>query len=92
MRFQLGQADKFRAGLIRSGAWMDHIPTMMRECLPPEIAICRTSSRRSTPTATRVGAAGLWQFMRATGRRFMRIDHVVDERFDPYSRRVRRRC
>jgi len=37
------------------------------------------------PTAySRVGAAGLWQFMRSTGRRYMRIDAVVDERMDPY--------
>ena len=31
-----------------------------------------------------VGAAGLWQFTRSTGRRFMQIDHVVDERRDPF--------
>ncbi|HAG71572.1 MAG TPA: hypothetical protein DCL66_05160, partial [Gammaproteobacteria bacterium] len=29
-------------------------------------------------------AAGMWQFTRATGQRFMRIDHIVDERMDPY--------
>jgi membrane-bound lytic murein transglycosylase D len=33
---------------------------------------------------SRVGASGLWQFTRATGRRFMRIDRSVDERMDPY--------
>tara|TARA_R110001592_G_scaffold97389_3_gene278946 strand:- start:2073 stop:3734 length:1662 start_codon:yes stop_codon:yes gene_type:complete len=27
----------------------------------------------------------MWQFMRATGQRFMRIDHIVDERMDPYT-------
>ena len=26
----------------------------------------------------------MWQFTRSTGRRFMRIDHVMDERMDPY--------
>jgi membrane-bound lytic murein transglycosylase D len=26
----------------------------------------------------------MWQFMRSTGRRFLRIDAVVDERLDPY--------
>tara|TARA_B110000459_G_scaffold199459_1_gene246171 strand:- start:418 stop:2163 length:1746 start_codon:yes stop_codon:yes gene_type:complete len=30
-------------------------------------------------------AAGMWQFTRATGQRFMRIDHIVDERMDPYT-------
>jgi membrane-bound lytic murein transglycosylase D len=30
-------------------------------------------------------AAGMWQFLRATGQRFMRIDNIVDERMDPYA-------
>src|SRR5581483_2034923 len=34
---------------------------------------------------SKVGAAGIWQFMPATGRRFMRVDHLVDERRDPIS-------
>ena len=33
---------------------------------------------------SKVGAAGLWQFMRSTGRRYMRIDSAVDERLDPF--------
>jgi membrane-bound lytic murein transglycosylase D len=32
---------------------------------------------------SKAGAAGIWQFMPATGRRFMRIDTLVDERRDP---------
>jgi len=37
------------------------------------------------PTAySKVGAAGLWQFMRGTGRRYMRVDDAVDERMDPF--------
>jgi len=33
---------------------------------------------------SKAGAAGLWQFIRSTGRRFLRIDRAVDERLDPY--------
>jgi len=29
-------------------------------------------------------AAGMWQFTRPTGQRFMRIDNIIDERMDPY--------
>ncbi|MGI9257846.1 MAG: LysM peptidoglycan-binding domain-containing protein, partial [Gammaproteobacteria bacterium] len=37
------------------------------------------------PTAySRVGAAGMWQFTRSTGLRYMRIDHIIDERRDPF--------
>jgi membrane-bound lytic murein transglycosylase D len=31
-----------------------------------------------------VAAAGLWQFMPATARQYMRVDHVIDERMDPF--------
>ena len=30
-----------------------------------------------------VGALGMWQFMRATGRQYMRVDRSIDERRDP---------
>lgn len=86
IRFQLGQADKFRAGIIRSGAYKPHILATLREMnLPLEIAHLPHVESSYTPTIySRVGAAGLWQFTRSTGRRFMRVDHVVDERLDPY--------
>src|SRR5439155_18317292 len=40
IRFQLGQADRFRAGLIRSGAWETHIAeTLANLGLPAELAV-----------------------------------------------------
>jgi membrane-bound lytic murein transglycosylase D len=86
LRFQLGQADKFRAGVIRSGAWRDHIAEVLEDHdLPPELAALPHVESSFTPWAySRVGASGLWQFTRSTGSRFMRIDHVVDERRDPH--------
>ncbi len=85
LRFQLGQADKFRAGLIRAGAWIGQIRAMLRERgLPVELAALPHVESSFNPEAwSKVGAAGLWQFTRSTGRRFMRVDHVVDERMDP---------
>jgi len=32
---------------------------------------------------SRVGASGIWQFMRSTARRYMRMDRSADERNDP---------
>jgi membrane-bound lytic murein transglycosylase D len=86
LRFQLGQADKFRAGVIRSGAYLDHIQAILRDMnLPAEIAHLPHVESSFTPDIySRIGAAGLWQFTSATGRRFMRVDQVVDERLDPY--------
>ena len=86
LRFQLGQSDKFRAGIIRSGAYIGHIRATLDELgLPMQIAALPHVESSYTPHAySKVGAAGLWQFTRSTGRRFMRVDHVVDERLDPY--------
>jgi membrane-bound lytic murein transglycosylase D len=86
VRFQLGQADRFREGLIRSGTWERHVQeTLRREGLPPELSALPHVESSFNPRATsKVGAAGLWQFMRSTGKRWLRIDGTVDERLDPY--------
>ncbi len=84
-RFQRGQSDKFREGLIRSGMWKPYILEVLDKMdLPREIsALPHVESSFNHKAYSKVGAAGMWQFMRSTGRRFMRVDHVVDERMDP---------
>ncbi|HEV7607203.1 MAG TPA: LysM peptidoglycan-binding domain-containing protein [Steroidobacteraceae bacterium] len=86
IRFQLGQADRFREGLIRSSSWATHIAeTFANQGLPPELAVLpHVESSFNAAAYSKVGAAGLWQFMRSTGRRYMRVDDAVDERLDPY--------
>jgi membrane-bound lytic murein transglycosylase D len=86
LRFQLGQSNRFREGLVRSGAWASHIRASFEAMgLPPELAALPHVESSFNPAAwSKVGAAGMWQFMRSTGRRYMRIDHVVDERMDPF--------
>jgi len=86
VRFQLGQADRFREGVVRSGRWEAHIRrTLEQNGVPPELAALPHVESSYNPEAySRVGAAGIWQFMRSTARRFMRVDGVVDERFDPW--------
>jgi membrane-bound lytic murein transglycosylase D len=86
VRFQLGQSDRFRAGLMRAGAWETHIEEVLENMgLPAEIAALPHVESSFDPSAySKVGAAGLWQFIRSTGRRFLRIDAAVDERLDPF--------
>jgi membrane-bound lytic murein transglycosylase D len=86
VRFQLGQADRFRAGLIRAGGYEAHIAETLADMgLPAELAALPHVESSFDPNArSKAGAAGLWQFTRSTGRRFMRIDATVDERMDPY--------
>ncbi|MGA3157305.1 MAG: transglycosylase SLT domain-containing protein [Steroidobacteraceae bacterium] len=86
VRFQLGQSDRFRAGLQRSGAWETKIAeTLANLGLPAELAALPHVESSFDPQArSKAGAFGLWQFMGSTGRRFLRIDRVVDERLDPF--------
>ncbi len=86
VRFQQGLADRFHAGLIRSGLWRDHILAAMRSAGVPEelVALPHVESSFDPNARSFVGAAGLWQFTSGTGRRYLRIDQAVDERRDPY--------
>jgi membrane-bound lytic murein transglycosylase D len=90
VRFQLGQADRFQEGLVRSGAWREEIKRIFkRQGLPEELALLpHVESSFNTYAYSKVGAAGMWQFMRSTGKRYLRIDNVVDERLDPYKASV----
>lgn len=86
VRWQLGQSNRFLAGLQRSGAYREHINEIIREKnLPKELVVLPHVESSWNPSAySSASAAGMWQFGRATGQRFMRIDHIVDERMDPY--------
>ncbi|MEO0421090.1 MAG: LysM peptidoglycan-binding domain-containing protein [Pseudomonadota bacterium] len=86
LRFQLGQANRFREGLARSGRYLDHIRAEFAALgLPEELALLpHVESSYNAGARSHAAAVGMWQFTRSTGRRFMQVDHVVDERLDPY--------
>ena len=86
VRWQLGQSNRFLAGLRRSGAYRAHIEKIIGgKNLPPQLVVLPHVESSFNPGAySSADAAGMWQFTRATGQRFMRIDHIVDERMDPY--------
>ena len=86
VRWQLGQSNRFLAGLRRSGAYREHIQKVIAaKNLPPQLVVLPHVESSFNPGAySSADAAGMWQFTRATGQRFMRIDHIVDERMDPY--------
>jgi membrane-bound lytic murein transglycosylase D len=52
--------------------------------MPAELAYLPiVESSYDNSARSHAGALGMWQFMRATGRQFMRVDRTIDERRDP---------
>ena len=86
LRVQQGMSAKFKDGLIRSGRWRDHILKTLKEHGVPEgvAALPHVESSFQPHARSSASALGMWQFTRSTGRRFMRIDNVMDERLDPW--------
>ncbi|MEE4143998.1 MAG: LysM peptidoglycan-binding domain-containing protein [Halieaceae bacterium] len=86
VRFQLGQSNRFKEGMVRSGQWKPHIRQVLAaHKLPPELEVLPHVESSFNPAVySKVAAAGMWQFMPATARNYMRVDHVVDARLDPF--------
>lgn len=82
---QRGIRERFAAGVQRSERFLGKIQDIFREeGLPIELAyLPLIESSFVTHARSRAGAVGIWQFMRSTGRRYLRIDSIVDERRDP---------
>jgi membrane-bound lytic murein transglycosylase D len=87
IRYQNGLRERFRRGLERAGQWRGYINEQFAAAgVPTELAALPHVESSYNPDArSHVGASGIWQFTRSTGRRFMRVDHVVDERNDPFA-------
>jgi membrane-bound lytic murein transglycosylase D len=85
IRCQIGQKNRFREGLIRSGAYIDEIRRVFRsEGLPADLAYLPHVESSFNPAAySKFGAAGMWQFTRSTGRLYMQVNYTLDERRDP---------
>lgn len=85
VRFQLGQKNHFIDGYRLSG---EYIPFMeeifIKKGMPFELTrLPFVESSFNTRARSKVGASGIWQFMKTTGQDFMMINDAVDERNDP---------
>lgn len=85
IRGQLGLRDRFAESIKRSGYYFRDIQTIFRSHgLPIELCyLPHVESLFHYNIYSKVGAAGLWQFIYRTGRLYMTIDAAVDERLDP---------
>jgi len=85
IRCQQGLKEMFKNGLIVSGRYMKYILEIFnREGIPLEFAIIpHIESSFNYRAYSKFGASGLWQFTRSTGRKYLTINYIIDERRDP---------
>ncbi len=85
IRMQRGIKDRFEAGIVRSGKYMEEIKDIMQSYGVPEALayLPHVESSFNINAYSKYGAAGMWQFTRGTGKQFMEIDYTLDERRDP---------
>lgn len=85
--FANGQGrSRFRIYLERAGAYEEMIRRKLREAeLPEDLLYLALIESGMNPNAySRAHAAGMWQFIKGTGRRYdLAVDYWVDERRDP---------
>ena len=84
VRGQTGQRDRFEEGLKRSGRTMGEIESIFASYgVPREITrLIFVESMFDTTASSAVGASGIWQFMPSTGKLYLNIDDIRDERLD----------
>jgi membrane-bound lytic murein transglycosylase D len=85
IRTQTGIKEKFSDSIARSGRYLPTMETIFRSHgLPIELTrLPFIESSFDYKAYSSVGAAGIWQFMRGTAVKYMRLNSVIDDRRDP---------
>ena len=85
LRAQSGIRERFRRSLRLSGRYLPRMEKIFRQKGLPVVLtrLPLIESSFNIEAYSKAGAAGVWQFMPATGRLFLTINHEVDERLDP---------
>lgn len=86
VRIQTGQRDFFLEGLALSSRYLSTMEQIFASHrMPTELTrIPFVESSFNRAATSKVGAAGIWQIMDGTGRKFMKIDGTIDERRSPF--------
>ena len=85
VKAQRGVRERTADGLKRAGRYLAQMQQVFIDRgLPPELSFLPVvESSYDMSARSFVGAVGMWQFMPATGRSYMRVDRHIDERRDP---------
>lgn len=87
IRYQYGLKDNYFIGLKRSYLYMDYIVSVLKEFdIPNELRFLpHVESGFNYQAYSKVGAAGIWQFMRGTARNYrLNITYSIDDRRDVF--------
>lgn len=86
LRVQRGLKERTQEALETSGKYLPHMEAVFeREGLPRQLTrLPLVESSFNERAYSKVGAAGIWQFMPASARSFMRLNTLVDDRADPW--------
>lgn len=85
VRTQSGLRERFALGIARQRGYLARMERIFREeGLPVELVrLPLIESCFNLDAYSKVGAAGVWQFMPATGKQYLQIGGGIDERRDP---------
>jgi len=87
VRSQTGLKEQFLAGVVTSTKYIAKMKKIFRSYnLPEDLAyLPHVESSFNVKAYSKFGAAGMWQFTRETGKRYLTINYILDERLDPIS-------
>jgi len=86
-RAQRGLHERTEAALETSGKYLPEMERIFRSYgLPVKLTrLPLVESSFNVEAYSKVGAAGLWQFMPSSAKLYMRLDNLVDDRRDPWT-------
>ncbi len=85
LRVQEGMRERFHDDLLRSRYYEPSMERIFESMgLPPElVTLASIESGFQGRAKSSAGAVGIWQFTRATGRKFMKVSRGRDDRLNP---------
>ena len=85
IRFQLGQSNLILKGLFSSGAYLEEMEDIFRKHnLPIELTrLVFVESSFNLKARSSSHATGIWQFIKPTAQRYLKMNPSVDERLAP---------
>jgi membrane-bound lytic murein transglycosylase D len=85
VRAQRGQKNFYRSGLITSTKYINEMEEIFAHYdLPVELVrLPLVESSFNEAAISKVGASGIWQFMQNTGKKFLKVGNLIDERNSP---------